>query len=391
MQPINRAGDPLGRRAFLAGGVAAAALVATGAGCSGGDDDDAATGASDGLRRPRRSGLALRGVNYDTDRDAAWKPRFVRHEIKTIARDLHCNAVFLLGHKLERLTLAAEAAADQGLAIWFEPRHFDANAQDTTDYVATVARAAEQMRLHHRDVGLSLGVELTIFMDGLVPGHDYTERAQALGDPENYEAAKAGLNRYLADALPTVRGAFGGPITYSSGAWEEVDWRRFDAVGVDLYRDADNQATYTQEVRKLRRHRKPVIITEFGCCSYKGADAKGGSGFEVVDWANPAGPVVPEGVVRDEQVQARYIDELLEVYEAERVHGAFVYDFIEPGNTTSPDPRHDLDMTGFALVTCYPAGSGKDYAREGYFEPKAGFHTLARRYRRLERKSLISP
>jgi hypothetical protein len=47
-------------------------------------------------------------------------------------------------------------------------------------------------------------------------------------------------------------------------------------VGVDLYRDESNEATYAREVRALHRFGKPVVITEFGCCAYRGADKRGG-------------------------------------------------------------------------------------------------------------------
>ena len=65
---------------------------------------------------------------------------------------------------------------------------------------------------------------------------------------------------------------------------------------------------------RLHEHGKPVVITEFGCCSYQGAEELGGSGFEGVDYTSET-PTVAEGVVRDEQVQADYIDELLDVFE----------------------------------------------------------------------------
>jgi hypothetical protein len=316
-------------------------------------------------------------VNLDTDRDL-WRHAYVRREIEAIADDLHCNGVFLLGHELGRLTEAAALAADKGLHVWFEPRQFDADADATIDFVSVVAEAAEELRADGAAVSLSLGVELTIFMSGLLPGADWSERGAALGttDPATYNAD---LNAFLADALAQVRPLFGSDITYSSGPWEQVDWSDFDVVGVDMYRNADNAATFVDDVRALRDHGKPVVITEFGCCTFRGAEDLGGDGFNVVDWAARP-PLVQEGLVRDEQVQARYIDELLDVFEAERLDGAFVYDFIEPGNPYDPDPRHDLDMAGFGLVKVLPEDDEKAYAATGHFEPKAAFHTLGRRF-----------
>jgi hypothetical protein len=381
-----RSDATIGRRALLGG--TAAAVFATAIGCSSDDDDrpgrtgpsdgDSSDGdSSDGGSASSNSNLRWRGVNLDTDREL-WRSAHVRREVASIADDLHCNAVFLLGHELGRLSEAADLAADKGLHVWFEPRQFNADAATTLDFVATVAEAAEELRADHPAVSLSLGVELTIFMGGLLPGADWSERAQALGTtaPDVYNAD---LNAFLADALPRIRGVFGGDITYSSGVWEQVDWSDFDVLGVDLYRDADNAATFVDDVRALHDHGKPVVITEFGCCAFRGAEDMGGNGFSVIDWTISP-PVVPEGLVRDEQVQARYIEELLDVFEDEAIDGAFVYDFIEPGNPHTPDPRHDLDMAGFSLVTTFPTGHDRAYDTTGGFEPKAAFHSLARRF-----------
>jgi hypothetical protein len=360
------------RRAFLMG--TAAVAVAACSSEDGGRDEAVDESSS----TPRPGGLALKGMNFDTDREV-WRLEFVRREIEAIRNDLHCNSILLLGSDVERLSRSAAIAADNGLHVWFEPRHFDADAADTIDFVSTVARAAEELRADHPDVGLSVGVELTIFMAGLVPGSDWSERGAALGTPAaaGYDAR---LNGFLSDALAAVRPIFAGQVTYSSGTWEEVDWRDFDLVGVDLYRDAENEATFEQDVRNLQRHGKPVVITEFGCCTFQGAEDLGGSGFTVVDYSTGV-PVIPPDLVRDEQVQADYIDQLLDVFEAERVHGAFVYDFIEPGNPYSPDPRHDLDMVGFGVVKCHPSGSPRAYDQTGHFEPKAAFDTIAARFR----------
>jgi hypothetical protein len=361
----------IGRRTFIV--CAAAALMAA---CSGDDDSPATAPAT--TRPPPPSGLALKGVNFDTDRDI-WEPEFVRREIEAIQRDLHCNAIFLLGSELERLVLSASIAAEVGLYVWFEPRHFDSDAAETIEFVSTVARAAEELRSEHPDVGLSSGVELTIFLDGILPGNDWLERGEALAvaQPAEYNAA---LNQFLGEALVAIRPLFGGQLTYSSGEWEEVDWSGFDVVGIDLYRDANNAATYVDHVRSLHRHGKPVVITEFGCCTVRGAEDLGGSGFMAVDWfTEPV--VIPDDLVRDEQVQARYIDELLDIFQAENLYGAFIYDFIEPGNPYSPDPAQDFDMVGFAVVKCYPSGHELAYDRTGHFKPKAAFHTIARRFR----------
>ena len=111
------------------------------------------------------------------------------------------------------------------------------------------------------------------------------------------------------------------------------------------------------------------MIVEFGCCAFEGATELGPAGGTIVDWtADP--PALAGPYRRNEQVQAGYLSQQLDVFEAEGVHGAYVFEFIEPARPWSPDPRHDLDMSSFGVVKA--VGDG--------WEPKAAFHELSRRY-----------
>jgi hypothetical protein len=356
------------RRTFIVcGTLAAVAAVSTG------PIGAAAAAAASPSTTPGGDGLHWRGVNLDTER-GLWRPDFIGIELASIANDLHANAVLVLGSDLERLIDTAAMAAERGLFVWLEPRHFDSNASDTLAFVLEVATAAEALRTNYPHVGLSMGVELTLFMDGLLPGDDWLERGGALAsaDPEEYNTA---LNGFLTYAVETVRPIFGGELTYSSGPWERVDWSSFDVVGVDLYRDANNRANYVDDLRAYFEPGKPVIVTEFGCCTFDGAADLGGEGFmRAMD-----GDLT--GLVRDEHEQATEIAELLDIA-AEGVRGAFIYNFIEPDNTYSSDPSADLDMTGFSLVKCHAPGTDKAYDVSGYFEPKLSFEQAAIRYAR---------
>jgi hypothetical protein len=187
------------------------------------------------------------------------------------------------------------------------------------------------------------------------------------------------LNDLLVRANAAAREVFAGTVSYGSGSWEDVDWSDFDLVGVDLYRDATNRDTYVDQLRSYARHGKPVVITEFGCCAYEGAEDAGGSGYAIIDWAHDP-PQLTGEYVRSEQVQAETIGNLLDLFQVENVHGAFVHTFVEPGQTYSPDPRYDLDMASFGVVKTFPEGTGKGYEEAGYWEPKQAFATIADRF-----------
>lgn len=376
----------LTRRALaglIAGGLVAPAIGATPAAQGAARRQTATPVASSGS-------LALKGMTYDIGTDytpqwgiltrPVWNPERVREEIAVIRGDLHCTDICFLGTEIERLIEAAVMAREVGLHVWIQPRLIEAEPDALLDYLHEAATAAERVRADSGNVALNLGVELSLFAGGTIPGESFMERAETLvATLDELPTYNERLNALLARMVATSREAFAGPLTYGSGEWEGVDWSEFDFLGIDLYRDAYNRDTYTERVRDLQRHGKPVLITEFGSCTYEGAEDAGGSGYDIIDWEQDP-PVLNGEYVRSEQVQAETIGELLDIFEAEGVHGAFVYTFVELGQTYSPDPRYDLDMASFGIVKVFPESTGQGYEATGYWEPKEAFRTVAKRY-----------
>jgi hypothetical protein len=224
-------------------------------------------------------------------------------------------------------------------------------------------------------------------MSGLIRGETATDRIQVMMKPSRLllntllkGSFNWQLNRFLKRAVAVVRNRFKGPVTYASGMWEQVDWSPFDFVSVDCYRDANNQKTFAEHVRKYLGYGKPLIITEFGSCTYRGAGLKGGYGWAIVDWKQDP-PRLKADYIRDEAEQARYLTELLDVFEAEGVAGAFAFTFIAPKYPYSEQASLDLDMASYALVKSYADRKGTRYP-DMPWEPKAAFDALARRFRR---------
>ena len=140
-------------------------------------------------------------------------------------------------------------------------------------------------------------------------------------------------------------------VTYSAAAWEHVEWSLFDLVGVSFYRSGRNHTTYADRLRTLvRDHDKRVVITEFGCGAFTGADQRGAGSFWIVNWfAVP--PRIRGDHPLDESVQARYLGELINQHvDAEGVHGCFVFTFAMPDFPRHDDPRGlDIDKAGFGV------------------------------------------
>jgi len=326
--------------------------------------------------------MKRKGVCYDVGRvmmGSNWRPNFdpkvIHRELEIIKNDLHCNAVRICGLDIDRLVTASQNALAQGLEVWFSPEMWDRSQEETLNYLADAAIAAESLRQQWpRKVLFSVGSELTLFMQGIIEGSNIFER---MNDPSFLETIKAGkhnqaLNAFLEKANKSVREVFEGPITYFSVPLETVDWTPFDFVGVDLYRDARIKDIYGKMVQKYLVHHKPVVIGEFGCCTYQGAEKLGGSGFVIAfdmmaDYFDSSGmlpmgftemiKVVPKAdghYIRDEGLQAREVIEQLAILDQSGVEGAFVFTFVSPNSPYNPDPRFDSDLASYSLVKSYP-------------------------------------
>ncbi len=267
--------------------------------------------------------MKWKGVCYDVGRvmmGEQWRPTFdpsmVHRELEIIKRDLHCNAVRICGFDLDRLMTATEDALTQGL---------DAFPQR---------------------LGLSIGSELT-------------------------------LNAFLARAGEAVRQVFHGNVTYFSVPLEMVDWSLFDFVGVDLYRETRIKDAFGGIIQRYFAHHKPVIIGEFGCCTYQGAEDAGGRGWAIVDPQNPL--QLGGDYVRDEGVQARELIDVLRIFDGVGVDGAFVFTFVAPALPSHDDPKYDLDMASYSLVKSFVHTHGTVYP-DMPWEPKESFQAVAEYY-----------
>ncbi|HYA87432.1 MAG TPA: hypothetical protein VEI57_10260 [Nitrospirota bacterium] len=97
--------------------------------------------------------MKRKGINYDVGdvlEGSLMRPTFdadvVHRELEIIKNDLHCNAVRICGVDIDRLTVAAEDALQQGLEVWLVPRMFEKSEQETFDYTVECAEAAETLR-----------------------------------------------------------------------------------------------------------------------------------------------------------------------------------------------------------------------------------------------------
>lgn len=334
-----------------------------------------------------------KGINYDTGitpfgtrmSRESFEPGQVRREMKIISRDLHCTAVRISGRDLHRIALAAEYALGEGLEVWFAPFPCNLTADELVPFFVESAQVAENLRRQSSQVVFVLGCEMSLFNTGFIPGTHYLERLQTLMNPAllvnlslSPEELEQRFNAFLGRANAAVRDHFLGPVTYASGTWESIDWNLFDLVGVDHYRDVSNQSSYREQLRPYFLHGRPVVVTEVGCCTYRGAQDRGAMGWAIVDRkVHP--PRLTEQVIRDEQVQVDYLVEVLRSLDEEKVDGAFWFTFASYGYPFHPGPLYDLDCASYGVVKVLDGRTGETYP-DLPWEPKSSFFALAEYY-----------
>ncbi|HEY3683894.1 MAG TPA: hypothetical protein VGL93_12675 [Streptosporangiaceae bacterium] len=330
-----------------------------------------------------------KGINYDTGTHpavhatrVAFEPDVVRREIGIIADDLHCTAVRITGDDPGRIALAGRCAAEAGLEVWVSPFLCDMTADEMRPVLGECARLAEGLRRGGAEVVLVTGAELSVFARGFLPGGDLFTRVGLLTSGradlrDLLGAVPARLNAFLGEVTADARAVFGGRITYASLAFERVDWTAFDIVGVDAYRAKRNRDTYRDELRSYRAHGLPVAVTEFGCCTYRGAADQGGRGWMIVERGDDGPRRLDGDYVRDEAGQAGHLTDMLGVLDEEGVDSAFWFTFAGYP-FPSAEGRKDLDLASYGVlkVTGRPGGAYPGLN----LEPKESFHALAKVY-----------
>ncbi|WIN00223.1 hypothetical protein ACTOB_003917 [Actinoplanes oblitus] len=320
------------------------------------------------------------GMNYDTGFVSAgstthepFDPDTVRNDLRVIRDELHCDAVRITGGVQDRLELTARLAAEIGLEVWYCPFTNGLDRDGLMAFVLDGAERAERLRRSGASVVYLAGSEISIFTDGFLPGRDLAERMALFSDPmrmrEAIPAARAAVRDFFAEAVPAVRERFGGLVGYASIPLEGVDGAPFDIIASDAgYRDATNSAVFPQTLAAAVGQGKPYAVTEFGCCTFRGAPDVAGRTEPVTFDEHGRAVKLTAALERDEEGQARYIIDLLRDYEAGGVEAAFVYTFANRHLPSTGDPEHDYDLAARGMVRVLPDGS---------WTPKAAFRALA--------------
>jgi hypothetical protein len=340
-----------------------------------------------------------KGITYDAGFPSAgttthepFDAEIVRREMRVIHDDLHCTAVRITGGDPERLEIAATHAAAAGLEVWISPFTNGLTMAELLDVLATCAEGAERLRKQGAEVVLLTGSEVSLFTKGFFPGDTLEERLALIADPLRVRPliadVRARMNAFLRQAVDLVRARFGGRISYASLPHEGVDWALFDIIATDAgYRMKAIAERFRDQIRAFvalgGTLGKPVAITEFGCMTYRGSADLGGNELTLIQWGNDGRPARLNGdFVRDEDEQAKYICELLDIFDEEGVDSAFVYTFARYDLPHRVNPAQDFDLVSRGIVRVFdnPGDSTVTRYPGMPWEPKGAFTALAAYY-----------
>lgn len=312
----------------------------------------------------------------------------VEYDMRVIRNDLHANAVRIEGGVIERLVFAARVAHKLGLAVFFNPWKMGVGPDELRPYYAAAAREAEVLRKEGVDIVFIAGCEYPIFQSGILAGETVTERVfrrpieQLIAD---LRAKRPQLNEYLRSFVDVIRREFAGPVTYAATTLEDIDWSMFDIVGVDHYRGGESAEQYVEKLNNYKEHKKPVVVMEFGCCTYAGAAKLGGGGYMVLEGSNPDGSGrFKNGVVptRSEEEQADYVETQTKLIVNSGVEGLFVYVYALPLYSHGEGAK-DLDLVSYSLVKTFPKDNPRSKQMPPW-APKQSFHRVAELYARMQ-------
>jgi len=344
-----------------------------------------------------------KGINYDTgffnagtSTHEPFDPQVVRRDMRVIRDDLHCTAVRITGGNAVRLKVAATLAAHAGLEVWLCPFTSNVSQDDLLVLLADCAEHAEGLRQSGADVVMLTGSELSLFVIGFLPGDTLADRLALIADPRRVRPhivqLRARINEFLGRAVSVVRERFGGKVSYASIPFEGVNWTPFDVLATDAgYRTAATAATFRDLMRAFvaqgRAQGKPVAITEFGCGAFRGAADAERDAHALIAYEDGRPTHLKADLVRDEEEQATYLRELIEIFESEGIDAAFVYTFARYDLAHRDDPHLDLDRASAGLVKVLDgpveafASTVRRYP-EMRWEPKYAFDALADLYGR---------
>ena len=173
-------------------------------------------------------------------------------QARTIGHWLHRNSAADHRALPERIAVAAGAALEEGLAVWFSPFPCNLTPNQLERQLVEAAADAWGLRTPGMDWMYVMGCGITqVQLKASSQGTTRCSGCQPHMDPNALVRAWTSPGRcrrpFHGSSSPWrragARDAFTGPLTYASAAWQPADGILFHLAAVDHYLDASNRVT----------------------------------------------------------------------------------------------------------------------------------------------------
>jgi len=283
--------------------------------------------------------VKYRGVNYCVGKPMA--PEFpdyptpntdqIDEELDNIHNDLGCNAIIIAAgaDSEDDLIECARMALQKEFfdRIYIEPHYWQYSIDETVEKLARFAPKVKSLREASQVIHFMVGHEFSLETSGIVPGDNWFERVDyCVKNPDWADRVWATFPRMFKDIIAACKENYGYKISYAAISYAEIDavpWSDplFESVGIDVGLvpavGATEEVFFKQLSELKTRLGKPVIVPDFACLTYTGAEQWGGAVLPNA-WEN--GPY-------DEEAQAKYIKSYCDVLSRARIEGCFYWQY----------------------------------------------------------------
>jgi len=246
-------------------------------------------------------------------------------QLSTIHDELGCNAVSIWAgdgyedNLIEACRIALQKRFDR---IYVLPKYMHFTVDEIAEKLAKLAPRITSLRETSDKIVWVIGNEFTYCVKDLIPGDTFRDKQTWVHNHHDgyIEAQQTNIPRVFETILPVIRKIYRYPVAYNAGP-NEIDlvpWNDplFESVCWNAYlKPAYRESTEKSLLDKfsqLKRFRKPIIASEFGCATWTGA----GQASDTTLFQSQA---------YDEDEQADSIDRHCMMFNDARIDGAFLY------------------------------------------------------------------
>lgn len=286
--------------------------------------------------------VKYKGVNYCVGRPMT--PEFTGYpspdrdqmdeELDNIHKDLGCNAIIIAAgaDSEDDLIECARMALQKGFfdRMYIEPHYWQYSVDETVERIARFAPRVRNLRESSEAIHFMVGHEFSLETSGIIPGDLWNDRVEyQTKHPDWQDRVWATFPRMFKDIIAVCKENYGYKISYAAIAGtaetDAVPWNDplFESVGIDgglvPVFGATDEVLFRQLSELKAKFRKPVIIPDFSCMTYTGAD----------QWDGCVLPNAWENGPYDEDAQANYIKSYCDVLNSARIEGCFYWQYRE--------------------------------------------------------------